>query len=84
MRSPVFLAAVASAAIVGAHPTAEESSSGHSFDKRTDFQALGGKILKTDLYAGLAGINQQLYQATKKPEQWKKCNPTDIVVRREW
>lgn len=82
MKTSVLFAAVASAAIAGAHPTADESSSAVSFDKRT---VLGGnKILKTDVYAGVAGTNQQLYQAKKKPDQWKKCNPSNIVVRREW
>lgn len=84
MKTALF-ATVVSAAVVGALPASEEPSSMHSFDKREDtsFLSLGGKVLKTDLYAGVAGINQQLYQA-KKSEQWKKCNPTNIVVRREW
>jgi len=86
MRTAVILAAVAHAAIASAIPAFQEPASVHSFDKRDDFTpaALGGKILTADLYAGVAGLNQQLYQATEKPDQWKKCNPLNIVVRREW
>jgi tyrosinase len=45
---------------------------------------LGGKILQADLYAGVAAINQQIYQATQKPDQFKKCNPLNLIVRKEW
>jgi tyrosinase len=85
MRASVILA-MAPAAIATAIPAFEESSFGHSFDKRDDITAttLGGKILSADLYAGVAGLNQQIYQATQKGDQWKKCNPLNIVVRREW
>lgn len=83
MRAAVILAAVAPAAIASAIPAFEGA---HSFDKREDLSAttLGGKILSADLYAGVAGLNQQIYQATQKGDQWKKCNPLNIVVRREW
>jgi tyrosinase len=86
MRAAVILAAVAPAAIGSAIPAFEEPSVAHSFDKREDITAntLGGKILSADLYAGVAGLNQQIYQATQKGDQWKKCNPLNIVVRREW
>jgi hypothetical protein len=86
MRAAVFLAAVAPSAIASAIPGLEEPSAAHSFDKREDITSgvLGGKILSTDLYAGIAGLNQQLFQATQKGDQWKKCNPLNIVVRREW
>ncbi|KAH7395059.1 hypothetical protein DE146DRAFT_69506 [Phaeosphaeria sp. MPI-PUGE-AT-0046c] len=86
MRAAVILAAVAPAAIASAIPALEEASAAHSFDKRDDFSAttLGGKILSADLYAGIAGLNQQIYQATQQGDQWKKCNPLNIVVRREW
>ncbi|KAJ4368331.1 hypothetical protein N0V83_006687 [Neocucurbitaria cava] len=83
----LFTAAwLAPAALAGAIPALEEPSSAHSFDKRQDISinALGGKILQTDVYAGIAGLNQQIYQATQKPDQWKKCNPLNISVRREW
>jgi tyrosinase len=86
MRAAVVLAAVAPAAIVSAVPAFEEPSFAHSFDKRDDLasSSLGGKILSADLYAGIAGLNQQIYQATQQVDQWKKCNPLNIVVRREW
>jgi tyrosinase len=86
MRAAAILAAVAPAAIASAIPAFEEPSFAHSFDKRDDITAstLGGKILSADLYAGIAGLNQQIYQATHKGDQWKKCNPLNIVVRREW
>jgi tyrosinase len=85
MRASVILA-VAPVVIATAIPAFEEASFGHSFDKRDDITAttLGGKILSADLYAGVAGLNQQIYQATQKGDQWKKCNPLNIVVRREW
>ena len=56
------------------------------FDKRQNVlpNVLGGKILQADVYAGIAGINQQIYQATQKGDQFKKCNPLNIVVRKEW
>lgn len=86
MRAAVILAAVAPAAFASAIPAFEEASTAHFFDKREDLSAttLGGKILSADLYAGVAGLNQQIYQATQKGDQWKKCNPLNIVVRREW
>jgi tyrosinase len=85
MRAAAFLAAVAPV-IASAIPGIEEPSSAPSFDRRDDFTSgvLDGKILSSDLYAGVAALNQQIYQATQKPEQWKKCNPLNIVVRREW
>jgi tyrosinase len=85
MRAAVIFA-VAPAAIASVIPAVEEPSFAHSFDKRDDISAstFGGKILSADLYAGIAGLNQQIYQATQKGDQWKKCNPLNIVVRREW
>lgn len=86
MRAAVILA-VTPAAIASAIPAFKESPFGHSFDKRDDITAtttLSGKTLSADLYAGVAGLNQQIYQATQKGDQWKKCNPLIIVVRREW
>ena len=47
-------------------------------------QGLGGKILQADVYAGVAGRNQQSYQATQQSAQWKTCNSRNIIVRREW
>lgn len=87
MRAALFTAGwLATAASASAIPALEESAVTHSFDKRTDFAlpAVGGKILQADIYAGLAAINQQIYQATQKGSQWKTCNPLNIVVRREW
>lgn len=87
MRATLFAAAwLAPVAIGSAIPSFEAFSPAQSFDRRqeTDLQALGGKILQSDVYAGVAAINQQLYQATKAQDQWKKCNPLNIVVRREW
>jgi tyrosinase len=86
MRAAAILAAVAPAAIASAIPAFEEASFAHSLDRRDDIttNTLGGKILSADLYAGIAGLNQQIYQATHKGDQWKKCNPLNIVVRREW
>jgi tyrosinase len=85
MRAAVFLAAVAPV-VSSVIPGIDEHSSAHSFDRRDDFTSgvLGGKILSSDLYAGVAALNQQIYQATQQPGQWKKCNPLNIVVRREW
>lgn len=78
-----WLAPVAFASVI---PPLEGTSPALSFDKRQDttFNVLNGKILQADIYAGIAGLNQQIYQATQKPDQWKKCNPLNIVVRREW
>jgi tyrosinase len=86
MRAAVILAAVAPVAFASAIPALEQPAGAHIFDKRDDLTAstFGGKILSADLYAGVAGINQQIYQATQKGDQWKKCNPLNIVVRREW
>jgi tyrosinase len=86
MRAAVILAAVAPVAFASAIPVLEEPSGTHIFDKREVLTAstFGGKILTADLYAGVAGLNQQIYQATQKGDQWKKCNPLNIVVRREW
>jgi tyrosinase len=77
---------LAPAALASAIPSFEEAAPAVSFDKRQNVlpNVLGGKILQADLYAGLAAINQQIYQATQKSDQFKKCNPTNIIVRKEW
>jgi tyrosinase len=54
-----------------------------SFDLVDDILAGLGSI-KQDLMAGGAALNQQLYQGTQQPAQYKKCNPTNIQVRQEW
>jgi len=83
--SALFFAAVAPIACVNAVPTFNDPAAGGFLDKREDSSsALGGKILASDLLAGLAAPKQQVYQSTQKPNQWKKCNPSNIVVRREW
>ncbi|XPS99436.1 Tyrosinase [Ascochyta lentis] len=54
-----------------------------SFDLVENVLAGLGSI-KQDLMAGGAAINQQLYQATQQPAQYKKCNPANLQVRQEW
>jgi tyrosinase len=85
MRTAAFLW-LAPAALASAIPSFEEASPAISFDKRQNVSpnVLGGKILQADLYAGVAAINQQIYQATQKPDQFKKCNPLNLIVRKEW
>jgi hypothetical protein len=84
MRTAVILAVVP-VAIASAIPASGDRFPS-SFDKRDDISAITfrGKILSADLYARDAGLNQQTYQATQKGTQWKRCNPSNIVVRREW
>jgi tyrosinase len=84
MRTAALLL-LAPAALASAIPVQEESSF-LSFDKRQNVSpnVIGGKILQADVYAGIAAINQQIYQATKQPAQFKQCNPLNIVVRKEW
>ncbi|KAI4669253.1 uncharacterized protein J4E92_001013 [Alternaria infectoria] len=77
---------LAPAALASAIPSLEEASPAVSFDKRQNVSPNlpGPKILQADVYAGIAAINQQIFQATQKPDQFKKCNPTNIIVRKEW
>jgi tyrosinase len=86
MRTTTVLTALLPVALSSVIPANEDVSSALSFDKRQDvtLQGLGGKILQADVYAGVAGLNQQIYQATKQSTQWKTCNPLNIIVRREW
>lgn len=87
MRITLFSAAwLATAASASAIPVFEEATPALSLDKReaVSLGALGGKILQADVYAGLAGMNQQIFQATQKSTQWKTCNPFNMSVRREW
>ena len=86
MRTTTVLAALLPAALSSVIPATEEVSPALSLDKRQDalLTGLGGKILQADVYAGVAGINQQIYQATQQSSQWKTCNPLNIIVRREW
>jgi tyrosinase len=86
MRSTAVLTALLPAALSSAIPASEEISPTLSFVKRQNetLQDPGGKALQTDLYAGIAGLNQQIYQATQQSAQWKTCNPTNIIVRSEW
>jgi len=85
MRS-IALLWLAPAALASAIPAFEQPSPASSFDKRQNVSPnmVGGKILQADVYAGIAAINQQIYQDTQKPEQFKRCNPLNIVVRKEW
>ncbi|KAL6710040.1 hypothetical protein ACN47E_009831 [Coniothyrium glycines] len=85
MRATLLTAGwLAPTVIASAIPASDTFSA--SFDKRdaSSSATFGGKILQTDVFAGIAAINQQLYQATQKSDQWKKCNPVNLVVRREW
>lgn len=56
---------------------------GTSFDIADDILAGLGSI-KQDLMASGAAINQQLYQAAQQPDQYSKCNPANVQVRKEW
>jgi tyrosinase len=86
MRTTTVLAAILPVALSNATPVTSEISPALALDKRQDvaLQSLGGKILQADVYAGVAGLNQQIYQATQQSSQWKTCNPLNIIVRREW
>jgi tyrosinase len=86
MRTTAVLTAILPVALSGAIPVTSEVSPALAFDKRQDvtLQNLGGKLLHTDVYAGVAGLNQQIYQKTQQSSQWKTCNPLNIIVRREW
>lgn len=50
---------------------------------KTEAAAANG-ILQADILAGVAAITQQFYQATQQGSQWKKCNPFNMVIRKEW
>jgi tyrosinase len=84
MRTAALLC-LAPAALASAIPAFEEAPA-VSFDKRQNVSPniFGAKILQADVYAGIAAINQQIFQATQKNDQFKKCNPLNIVVRKEW
>jgi tyrosinase len=84
MRTTALLLLVP-AALASAIPVQEESPA-LPFDKRQNVSPnlIGGKVLQADVYAGIAAINQQIYQATQQSAQFKKCNPLNIVVRKEW
>lgn len=64
-------------------PPGSSSAQKRSFDLADGILAGLGSV-KQDLMAGGAAINQQLYQATQQPEQFKKCNPANMQVRQEW
>jgi len=78
-----WLATVAGSSVI---PAFGETTTVLSLGKRDaiSLDALGAKALQTDVYAGLAAMNQQVFQATQKPSQWKTCNPSNMIVRREW
>lgn len=84
MRGTLTAAWLLPLALGGAIPTQESSPvQKRSFDLVNDILAGLGSI-KQDIMAGGAAINQQLYQATEQPAQYKKCNPTNVQVRQEW
>jgi tyrosinase len=84
MRVTLAAAWLLPLALGSAIPSQEDSPlERRSFDLVNDILAGLGSI-KQDLMAGGAAINQQLYQATQQPEQFKNCNPTNMQVRREW
>jgi tyrosinase len=86
MRTTAVLTALLPAALTSVIPATEGISPDLSIEKRQDLtvESFGGKILQADVYAGIAGLNQQVYQATQKSSQWKTCNPSNIIIRREW
>jgi hypothetical protein len=73
-------------ALANAIPGAQDTSSTLAFNERQDgsTQSYGGKKLQADAYARIARLGQQTYQATHHPSQWKKCNVSNIIIRREW
>jgi tyrosinase len=84
MRPTLATAWLLPLALGSAIPSQEDNTvERRSFDLVDDILAGLGSI-KQDLMAGGAAINQQLYQATQQPEQFKKCNPTNMHVRQEW
>jgi hypothetical protein len=88
MRITVTFAAgwLLTTALTNAIPGPQDTSSIIHVGERQDAspQNYGGKTLQSDVYASLARLGQQTYQATHQPAQWEKCNVSKAVVRREW
>lgn len=87
MRGVLQAALLVPLAFASALPPREEDAS-KQHEKRTfdivDNILAGLGSIKQDRMAGTAALNQQLYQAQKQPEQYKKCNSKNITVRQEW
>lgn len=86
MRTATILTVLLPVALSGVIPATEDVSPALSLDKRQDaaLQGSGGNTLQADVLAVVASFNQQKYQLTKQPAQWKTCNSRNIIVRREW
>ncbi|KAI4655354.1 hypothetical protein J4E93_000066 [Alternaria ventricosa] len=83
MRGVLQVALLLPLAVGNALPHDRAQFKKRPFDHVDDILAGLGSI-KQDLMAGGAAINQQLYQATQKPAQYEKCNPSNVQVRQEW
>jgi tyrosinase len=87
MRTATLITAVlAPTALASAISAPDSTRPFYPFDQKRDIavEKPGGVVLQSDVYATNASRTQQVYQAKQKPDQWKKCNPSNIVVRREW
>lgn len=49
-----------------------------------DTTPASSNVLQADILASAATINQQIYQSSNDPKQWKKCNGRNAIYRREW
>lgn len=63
---------------------AASTSEGYLNDSVVDTIPSTSSVLRSDVLAAAAAINQQIYQSSINPSQWKKCNKENSVYRREW
>lgn len=80
LQTAWLLATVVRAALaLGTEPKSEKNSL-----EFMDDPLAGLDSVKQDAMAGIAAMNQQIYQAVQAPAQYRKCSPSNIQVRREW
>ncbi|KAF1969218.1 hypothetical protein BU23DRAFT_653645 [Bimuria novae-zelandiae CBS 107.79] len=84
MRIAAVVGAILLAPAAFAAPASSTTSEEYLNYSVLDTTSSSSSVLKTDILAVAARINQLIYQSSTNPSQWKKCNTNNAIYRREW
>jgi hypothetical protein len=84
MRTAAVVGAILLAPAAFAAPQTSATGGEYLNYSVLDTTPASSSVLQADVLASAAAINQQIYQSSTNPTQWKKCNRNNAVYRREW
>jgi tyrosinase len=84
MRTAAVVGVILLAPAAFAAPQTSATGGGYLDYSVLDSTPESSSVLQADVLAAAAAINQQIYQSTTNPTQWKKCNRDNAIYRREW